>query len=68
MAAKALTAVTQEAYIPGISARSVDELVKAMGMSGISRSQASRLCHEIDRRVKPFLDRPIVLRQAQDEG
>jgi transposase-like protein len=40
MAEKALTAVIQEAYIQGISTRSVDELVKAMGMSGISKSQA----------------------------
>ena len=56
---KALTAVVQEAYIQGISTRSVDDLVKAMGMSGISKSQVSRLCEEIDVRVKAFLDRPI---------
>ena len=49
----------QEAYIQGISTRSVDDLVKAMGMSGISKSQVSRLCEEIDVRVKAFLDRPI---------
>jgi len=59
MAEKALTAVIQEAYIQGISTRSVDDLVKAMGMSGISKSQVSRLCEEIDVRVKAFLDRPI---------
>ena len=59
LAEKALTAVIQEAYIQGISTRSVDELVKAMGMSGISKSQVSRLCEEIDERVKAFLDRPI---------
>ena len=59
MAEKALTAVIQEAYIQGISTRSVDELVKAMGMSGISKSQVSRLCGEIDGKVKAFLDRPI---------
>jgi|APThiThiocy_ev2_2_1041544.scaffolds.fasta_scaffold109459_1 ribosomal protein S13 len=57
MAEKALTAVIQEAYIQGISTRSVDDLVKAMGMSG--KSQVSRLCEEIDERVKAFLDRPI---------
>jgi transposase-like protein len=51
--------VIQEAYIQGISTRSVDDLVKAMGMSGISRSQVSRLCAEIDAKVKAFLDRPI---------
>jgi len=39
-AEKALVAVVQEAYIQGVSTRSVDELVKAMGMTGISKSQA----------------------------
>jgi len=58
-AEKALTAVIQEAYIQGISTRSVDDLVKAMGMSGVSKSQVSRLCEEIDERVQAFLDRPI---------
>ena len=56
---KALTAVIQEAYVQGISTRSVDELVKAMGMEGISKSQVSRLCAEIDERVQTFLSRPI---------
>jgi putative transposase len=59
LAEKALTAVIQEAYIQGISTRSVDDLVKAMGMSGISKSQVSRLCGEIDERVQAFLTRPI---------
>ena len=59
MAEKALTAVVQEAYIQGVSTRSVDELVKAMGMTGISKSQVSRLCEEIDGKVKAFLDWPI---------
>jgi putative transposase len=58
-AEKALAAVIQEAYVQGISTRSVDELVKAMGMTGISKSQVSRLCAEIDARVGAFLDRPI---------
>ena len=58
-AEKALTAVIQEAYTQGISTRSVDELVKAMGMSGVSKSQVSRLCEEIDERVQGFLQRPI---------
>ena len=58
-AEKALAAVIQEAYIQGVSTRSVDELVKAMGMSGISKSQVSRLCSEIDERVNAFLSRPI---------
>lgn len=47
MAEKALTAVIQEAYIQGVSTLSVDDLVRAMGMSGISKSQVSRLCEEI---------------------
>jgi putative transposase len=59
MAEKALTAVIQEAYVHGVSTRSVDDLVKAMGMSGISKSQVSRLCEEIDDKVKAFLNRPI---------
>jgi len=59
LAEKALTAVIQEAYIQGVSTRSVDDLVKAMGGSGVSKSQVSRLCEEIDVRVKAFLDRPI---------
>jgi putative transposase len=57
--AAALTAVVQEAYVHGVSTRSVDDLVKAMGMSGISKSQVSRLCEEIDEKVKAFLTRPI---------
>jgi transposase-like protein len=45
--------VVQEAYVHGVSTRSVDDLVKAMGMTGISKSQVSRLCEEIDEKVKP---------------
>jgi putative transposase len=59
MAEKALTAVIQEAYIQGVSTRSVDDLVKALGMSGISKNQVSRLCAEIDERVTAFLERPL---------
>ncbi len=58
-AEKALTAVIQEAYVHGISTRSVDDLVKAMGGTGISKSQVSRLCEDIDERVQAFLSRPI---------
>ena len=58
-AEKALTAVIQEAYVQGVSTRSVDDLVKAMGMTGISKSQVSRLCADIDERVHAFLERPI---------
>jgi transposase-like protein len=59
MAEKALAAVIQEAYVQGVSTRSVDELVKAMGMTGISKSQVSRLCGEIDGKIGVFLDRPL---------
>ncbi len=59
MAEKALTAVIQEAYIQGVSTRSVDDLVQAMGMTGISKSQVSRLCGEIDGKIESFLERPL---------
>jgi putative transposase len=59
MAEKALAAVIQEAYVQGVSTRSVDELVKAMGMSGISKSEVSRLCGEIDDKIAAFLGRPL---------
>jgi len=58
-AEKALAAVIQEAYVHGVSTRSVDDLVKAMGMTGISKSQVSRLCGELDERVGAVLNRPI---------
>lgn len=58
-AEKALAAVIQEAYVHGISTRSVDDLVKALGMTGVSKSQVSRLCEELDERVGAFLNRPI---------
>jgi len=48
-----------EAYVHGVSTRSVDDLVKAMGGTGISKSQVSRLCEDIDERVQAFLSRPI---------
>jgi transposase-like protein len=59
LAEKALTVVIQEAYFQGVSTRSVDTLVQAMGMSGISKSQVSRLCAEIDDKISAFLDRPL---------
>jgi putative transposase len=58
-AEKALTAVIQEAYIQGVSTRGVDALVQAMGGTGVSKSEVSRLCAEIDERVEAFLERPI---------
>jgi len=58
-AEKALMAVIQEAYIHGVSTRAVDDLVRAMGLTGTSKSQVSRLCEEIDERVQAFLKRPL---------
>jgi len=56
---RALVAVIQEAWIQGVSTRKVDDLVQAMGMTGISKSQVSELCREIDVRVGEFLNRRI---------
>jgi transposase-like protein len=58
-AERALVAVIQEAWIQGVSTRKVDDLVQAMGMSGISKSQVSKLCEDIDERVNSFLDRKL---------
>ena len=52
-------AVIQEAWIGGVSTRRVDELVQAMGMTGISKSSVSKLCKDIDERVNGFLTRPL---------
>ena len=59
MSERALAAVVQEAWIGGVSTCRVDELVQALGMTGISKSQVSKLCHEIDERVRSFLDPPL---------
>ena len=56
---QALTAVIQEAWIGGMSTRKVDDLVQALGMTGISKSQVSALCRDIDERVDSFLNRPL---------
>ena len=58
-AERALVAVIQEAWIAGVSTRRVDDLVQAMGLSGISKSQVSKLCNEIDERVLAFLKRSL---------
>lgn len=58
-AEKALVAVIQEAYVHGVSTRAVDDLVRATGGAGVSKSQVSRLCAEIDGRVQAFLTRPL---------
>ena len=57
---KALVAVIQEAWVGGVSMRRVDDLVQAMGLSGIGKSTVSKLCKDIDDRVNAFLDRPLV--------
>ena len=51
---KALVAAIQEACVGGLSTRDVDDLVRQMGMTGISKSQVSRLCAELDERSGPF--------------
>ena len=56
---QALTAVIQEAWIGGMSTRKVDDLVQALGMTGMSKSQVSALCRDIDERVDSFLNRPL---------
>ena len=56
---KALVAVIQEAWVSGVSTRRVDDLVQAMGLSGIGKSTVSKLCKDIDDRVNAFLDRPL---------
>lgn len=56
---KALWSVVCEAYVNGVSTRRVDELVKAMGSSGISRSEVSRICKELDASVEVFRNRPL---------
>jgi len=58
-AERALAAVVQEAYVHGVSTRKVDELVKALGMSGISKSRVSTLCEELDEEVERFRNRPL---------
>lgn len=56
---KALYAVVTEAYVKGISTRKVDDLVKALGVDGISKSEVSRICRALDKDVHAFRSRPI---------
>jgi len=56
---RALLAVIQQAYVEGVSTRRVDDLVKALGCEGISKSQVSRICQELDTVVESFLSRPL---------
>jgi putative transposase len=57
---RALWAVVMEAYVHGVSTRKVDDLVKALGIdAGISKSEVSRICSELDEQVSEFTGRPI---------
>ena len=58
-AEQALVAVVQEAYVHGVSTRRVDDLVQALGMTGISKSQVSRLCQALDADVERFRTRKL---------
>ncbi|PZN03822.1 MAG: IS256 family transposase, partial [Bacillota bacterium] len=58
-AERALVAVVQEAYVQGVSTRKVDELVRALGLDGVSKSEVSRLCAELDERMERFRNRPL---------
>ena len=56
---RALLAVVQEAYLGGISTRRVDELVRALGIEGLSRSEVSRMCAALDAEVEAFRRRSL---------
>lgn len=56
---KALLAVIQEAYVKGVSTRKVDDLVRALGLKGVSKSKVSRICQELDELVTAFRQRPL---------
>src|ERR671932_688085 len=58
-AERALVAVVREAYVQGVSTRRVDDLVKALGLDGISKSQVSALCQELDAEVERFRTRKL---------
>jgi transposase-like protein len=58
-AERAMLAVVQEAYVQGVSTRRVDDLVQALGMTGISKSQVSRICSELDTEVERFRTRHL---------
>lgn len=56
---RALLAVVQEAYVHGVSTRKVEELMQALGLTGISKSEVSRICTELDEAVERFRNRPL---------
>ena len=56
---RALVSVVTQAYVEGVSTRRVDDLVRSLGCDGISKSQVSRICAELDEVVTSFLERPL---------
>jgi transposase-like protein len=58
-AEQALLTVVQEAYVHGVSTRKVDDLVKALGLDGLSKSEVSRICGDLDPVVEAFRTRRL---------
>jgi transposase-like protein len=58
-AERALIAVIQSAYVEGMSTRKVDDLVQALGLTGVDKSQVSRICKELDKAMTAFRLRPL---------
>ncbi len=58
-AERALLAVVQEAYVLGVSTRRVEDLVEALGIAGLSKSEVSRICTALDAEVETFRSRPL---------
>ncbi|MGD2253715.1 MAG: IS256 family transposase [Anaerolineales bacterium] len=58
-AERALLAVIQSAYVEGVSTRKVDDLVQALGLTGVDKSKVSRICQELDEAVTVFRHRPL---------
>ena len=56
---RALLAVIQQAYVEGVSTRRVEDLVRSLGCDGISKSQVSRICADLDALVGAFRNRPL---------
>jgi putative transposase len=57
---EALLAVIAEAYVKGVSTRKVEDLVVALGLDGISKSEVSRICARLDEQVEAFRGRPLL--------
>ena len=67
-AERALLAVVQEAYLNGISTRRVDDLVRALGIDGISKSEVSRMCGALDAEVETFRGRSLAGEARSQSG